>query len=165
MGRRTSPLLLKDSVAQASALELGWVLAGQLVWVAGGLLKQVSPGSKRWPVPEDTLPLYSPVPALHPPASMPWLPSRWRTSSNLGCRAWPLGDWSSSPRGSVSWGDLGGGPGQPLPLTEPSPSATALIYGSACLTVAALSSLLGGGVLQVSTPPPPIFPRGETSSL
>lgn len=32
------------------------------------------------------------------------------------------------------------------------PSAIALIYGSACLTVAALSSLLGGGVLQVSPP-------------
>ena len=54
MGRRTSPLLLKDSVAQASALGLGWVLAGQLVWVAGGLLQQVSPGGKRRPVPEDT---------------------------------------------------------------------------------------------------------------
>lgn len=121
MGRRTSPLLLKDSVAQASALGLGWVLAGQLVWVAGGLLKQVSPGGKRWPVPEDTPPLYSPVPALHPPASMPWLPSRWRTSSNLGCRAWPLEDWSSSPRGSVSWGDLGGGPGQPLPTDRAIP--------------------------------------------
>jgi hypothetical protein len=33
------------------------------------------------------------------------------------------------------------------------PAVTALIYGSACLTVAALSSLLGGGVLQVSPHP------------
>lgn len=46
------------------------------------------------------------------------------------------------------------GRGSLSPLTEPSPSAIALIYGSACLTVAALSSLLGGGVLQVGTPLP-----------
>lgn len=44
--RRTSPLLLRDSVAQASALGLGWVLAGQLLWVAEGLLQQVSPGGQ-----------------------------------------------------------------------------------------------------------------------
>lgn len=47
--RRTSPLLLRDSVAQASALGLGWVLAGQLLWVAEGLLQQVSPQSLRTP--------------------------------------------------------------------------------------------------------------------
>nr|XP_054106380.1 sodium/iodide cotransporter isoform X2 [Callithrix jacchus] len=47
-------------------------------------------------------------------------------------------------------GDRGGRPGQSLPVDRAAPSATALIYGSACLTVAALSSLLGGGVLQGS---------------
>lgn len=36
------------------------------------------------------------------------------------------------------------------------PILTALLYGSACLTVAALSSLLGGGVLQVSTGQKPL---------
>lgn len=39
----------------------------------------------------------------------------------------------------------------------PNPSVpTALFYGTACITVAALASLLGGGVLQVSAPPPPM---------
>lgn len=38
---------------------------------------------------------------------------------------------------------------------SPNPSVpTALFYGTACITVAALASLLGGGVLQVSAPPP-----------
>lgn len=50
----------------------------------------------------------------------------------------------------MSLGDLGGGTGQPLPTNSAVLIATALIYGSACLIVAALSSLLGGGVLQVS---------------
>lgn len=53
-------------------------------------------------------------------------------------------------KGLCELGGPGWGPGGSLPLTVPPPSATALIYGSACLTVAALSSLLGGGVLQVS---------------
>ena len=59
-----------------------------------------------------------------------------------------------------------GGQGSLSPLTVPSPSTTALIYGSACLTVAALSSLLGGGVLEVSPAPHPalISPRGEATS-
>lgn len=39
----------------------------------------------------------------------------------------------------------------------PDPSVpTALFYGIACITVAALASLLGGGVLQVSPPQPPL---------
>lgn len=42
-----------------------------------------------------------------------------------------------------------------------SPYPPAFIYGSACLTVAALSSLLGGGVLQVR--PQPICPAPQTS--
>lgn len=49
-------------------------------------------------------------------------------------------------------GCSGAGQGGISLLRVTSPSATALIYGSACLTVAALSSLLGGGVLQVSPP-------------
>lgn len=53
----------------------------------------------------------------------------------------------------MSWGNLGGRPGRPLPADSAIPITIALIYGSACLTVAALSSLLGGGVLQVSPLP------------
>lgn len=58
-------------------------------------------------------------------------------------------------KGLCELGELGcgGGAGRHLPTDHAPPSATALIYGSACLTVAALSSLLGGGVLQVSAAP------------
>lgn len=111
-----------------------------------------------WPVSGYGLTTHPPSPrppAPRPPASMPWLRSLWRTSSNRGCPAWHPAGSSSSPRRSVSWGDLGGGPGQPLPTdgASPPPLAAALIYGSACISVAALSSLLGGGVLQVSPRP------------
>lgn len=57
--------------------------------------------------------------------------------------------------GGPSWG----GHSSLSPADSATPSPTALIYGSACLTVAALSSLLGGGVLQVSAPAPPHPPR------
>ncbi|XP_058419701.1 sodium/iodide cotransporter isoform X3 [Diceros bicornis minor] len=53
-------------------------------------------------------------------------------------------------KGLCELGGPGWGPGAPLPVDRAAASATALIYGSACLTVAALSSLLGGGVLQGS---------------
>lgn len=55
-------------------------------------------------------------------------------------------------KGLCELGDLGGGAREPL-LTDGAPLAAALIYGSACISVAALSSLLGGGVLQVSPRP------------
>lgn len=123
--RWTSPLLLRDSVAQASALGLGWVLAGQLVWVAEGLLQQVSPGGKRWPVPEG-----------RPPLCMPLFQHCVHTSINA-MAAVTVEDLikprlpSLAPRrlviiskGSVrGWGTWVGDWGQPPPLTEPSPSS------------------------------------------
>lgn len=100
--------------------------------------------------------LVCPPAALHPPASMPWQPSLWKTSSSHGCLAWHLGSSFSSLKGSVSLGAQGVGPGWYATLIA-IPFCAALIYGSACLTVAALSSMLGGGVLQVR--PQPHLPR------